>query len=324
VIRGFSPLAEVDARVLILGTVPSERSLAEDRYYAHPRNCFWPLMEQLFGEGRPLDYPDRVALLLLCGVAVWDVLQAAERPGSLDAAIVAGSEVPNDIAGFLHEHPGISTVFFNGAKAEVLFRRHVAATLPQNETPQLVRLPSTSPANAGLSMAAKLEQWRVVAEAARAAQPSGGRRERLHWLAGCWDLVEATFAAADGTVLAPWGDEPVGVLLVTAPGELSAHGGRGDRTPLAGEYPTPGEKQQAYDDYFSYYGRIVRVDDAAGTFVTAVEGATDPDWVGSEQLRYLDIEDDDSIVLRTPPLALAGSEVVGRFAWRRRRRGDAG
>jgi hypothetical protein len=78
--------------------------------------------------------------------------------------------------------------------------------------------------------------------------------------------------------------------------------------------PTPEEKQRVYDDFFSYHGRIVRVDDQAGAFVTLVEGATDPAWIGGERLRYLDIEDDDSIVLRTPPLTVAGSAVVGRFA----------
>jgi hypothetical protein len=142
--------------------------------------------------------------------------------------------------------------------------------------------------------------------------------ERIRWLAGCWDLVECTFTAADGTVRTPWGDAPVGVLLVTPAGDLSAHGGRADRAPFEGDHATPAEKQQAYDDYFSYFARIVRVDDDAGTIVSAVEGATDPGWIGTEQLRYLDIIDDDRIVLRTPPLALAGSEVVGRMLWRRR------
>jgi len=143
--------------------------------------------------------------------------------------------------------------------------------------------------------------------------------ERFRWLAGCWDLVQCTFTADDGTLCTPWGASPIGVLMVTPSGELSAHGGRRDRAPHAGEFPTPAEMQQAYEDYFSYFGRIVRVDDEAGTMVTTVDGATDPGWIGSEQLRYLDVEDDDHIVLRTPPLALAGSEVVGRMAWTRRR-----
>lgn len=144
--------------------------------------------------------------------------------------------------------------------------------------------------------------------------------ERIRWLAGCWDLVDCTFRAADGTLRTPWGAAPAGVLIVTPSGELSAHGGRSDRVPFAGEYPTPDEKQKVFDDFGSYFGRIVRVDDEAGTIAIAVDGATDPGWIGSEQLRYLDVEDDDHIVLRTPLLVLAGSEVIGRMAWTRRRR----
>ena len=142
---------------------------------------------------------------------------------------------------------------------------------------------------------------------------------RIRWLAGCWDLVGCTFTANDGTLRTPWGAAPVGVLIVTPSGELSAHGGRSGRVPFIGENPTPDEQRQVFDDYVSYFGRIVRVDDEAGTMVTAVDGATDPGWIGSEQVRYLDIEDHDHIVLRTPPLALAGSEVVGRMAWTRRK-----
>jgi hypothetical protein len=145
------------------------------------------------------------------------------------------------------------------------------------------------------------------------------QNERIRWLAGCWDLEECTFTAADGTLRTPWGAPPVGVLIVTPSGELSAHGGRSDRARFAGEHPTPDEMRQVFDDYVSYFGRIVRVDDEAGTMVTAVDGATDPGWIGSEQLRYLDVKDDDHIVLRTPLLVLAGSEVIGRMSWTRRR-----
>lgn len=142
--------------------------------------------------------------------------------------------------------------------------------------------------------------------------------ERIRWMAGCWDLTECTFTAADGTVMTPWGAAPTGVLLVTPQGDFSAHGGRSDRQPLAGDIATPAEKQAAYDDYFSYYARIVAVDESASTIVNAVDGATDPDWIGSQQVRYLDTEDDDHMVLRTPPLMLAGNKVIGRMAWKRR------
>jgi hypothetical protein len=141
---------------------------------------------------------------------------------------------------------------------------------------------------------------------------------RIDWLAGCWDLAESTFTAHDGTVTTPWGVDPSGVLIVTSCGELSAHGGRRGRAPFAAENPTPDEKQQAYDDYFSYFARIVSVDDEAGTILNAIDGSTNPGWIGTEQLRYLDIIDDDHIVLRTPPLALGGYTVVARMLWRRR------
>lgn len=168
-VEGFPPIAGDDAAVLVLGTCPSVASLAAQQYYAHPRNAFWPIMEALFAGGRSLDYQARQALLIANRIALWDVLQAAERPGSLDSSIVSGSEVVNDFSTFLAEHPGVHTVFFNGGAAEALFRRHVVGrqALPQGLV--MHRLPSTSPAHAGRTFAAKLEAWSAVREAAEAA-----------------------------------------------------------------------------------------------------------------------------------------------------------
>ena len=178
-ITGFAPIERSDARVLILGTVPSRRSLEAGQYYAHPRNAFWPLMEQLFvhdattgsagpgsaGPGAPrLEYEARTALLLEAKVALWDVLRAAERPGSLDADISA--PVANDFAAFLARHPAVRTVFFNGTKAWVLWARHVAPALPTGLEPGLATLPSTSPVNAALTFADKLAAWQAVRDAA--------------------------------------------------------------------------------------------------------------------------------------------------------------
>ncbi len=182
-ITGFAPIARADARVLILGTVPSRRSLEAGEYYAHPRNAFWPIMERLFAhEGGPgdavpgasqLEYEARIELLFEARVALWDVLRAAERPGSLDADISA--PVANDFAGFFARHPAVRTVFFNGTKARELWARHVAPAQPAGldvrtvaPTPPgglglgLVTLPSTSPANAALTFADKLAAWQVV------------------------------------------------------------------------------------------------------------------------------------------------------------------
>ena len=162
--RSFPPLAAPGARLLILGSMPGLASLAAGQYYAHPRNAFWPIMGELLGFSPGLDYPARVAALHQAGVAVWDVLYSCRRQGSLDSAIEDDSLVANDLTGFLAGHPTIRHIFFNGAKAESCFRRHVTLTLPERRI-AFTRLPSTSPAHAGLSFERKLDAWRAVTRA---------------------------------------------------------------------------------------------------------------------------------------------------------------
>jgi hypoxanthine-DNA glycosylase len=168
-IRGFEPIAGADARVLILGTAPSVRSLELQQYYGHDRNAFWPIMLRLFGIGAALDYPARIKRLIDARVAVWDVLHAAERPGSLDAHIVSATAVPNDIGGFLAGHRDVTHVFFNGITAQTLFRRHVAPGLVLDPAMTFQLLPSTSPAHATRSFEVKLQAWSVVRDAASIA-----------------------------------------------------------------------------------------------------------------------------------------------------------
>ncbi len=166
----FPPLSRPDARVLVLGSMPGVASLQAGRYYAHPRNAFWPIMATLFGFAVDLPYAGRVERLLAAGVAVWDVLQACERAGSGDADIDPASVAVNDFAGFFAAHPQMNAVFLNGATAAAFFQRRVWPGV-QALRPALTAttLPSTSPAHAGLRPADKLDRWRVVAVA---AQPS--------------------------------------------------------------------------------------------------------------------------------------------------------
>ena len=159
--RSFPPIAKPDARVLILGSMPGQASLAAGQYYAHPRNAFWPLMATLLGFDAALDYPARTRALTAAGVAVWDVLHSCRRPGSLDSSIDAESLVVNDLAGFLARHRAIEHIFFNGSAAEKLFRKHVG-TDPSIARLRLARLPSTSPAHAALNFAQKLAAWRAA------------------------------------------------------------------------------------------------------------------------------------------------------------------
>lgn len=157
-VRGFAPVASKDARVLVLGSMPGVASLRQAQYYAHPRNAFWPIAARVHGFDPALDYPGRLQALQACGVALWDVLQVCERPGSLDADIRGDTLVPNDFASFLRAHPAITRVCFNGAKAAALYRRHV---LPQlmGAGLEYVDLPSTSPAHAAASFDEKLAAW---------------------------------------------------------------------------------------------------------------------------------------------------------------------
>jgi double-stranded uracil-DNA glycosylase len=163
-VQGFAPLLGSDPRVLILGTMPGVASLALQQYYAQSRNAFWRIMGELFAAGPELDYPHRTRRLTGAGIAVWDVLARCARAGSLDSAIVSGSEVPNDIASLLLRFPQIRHIFFNGRKAEQLFLRSVRPTLTASLTTEhsFVCLPSTSPAFAALDFDGKLQQWRII------------------------------------------------------------------------------------------------------------------------------------------------------------------
>ncbi len=165
-VSSFPPVAAADARVLVLGSMPGVASLAAQRYYAHPRNAFWPLMGELLGFDPQLEYAARLDALKQASVALWDVLGHCERPGSLDADIVAGSAVANDFAGFLRSHPRIATVFFNGNTAALAFRRHVLPTLG-GPALRFLTLPSTSPANAGIPLTRKRAAWQAVADAVK-------------------------------------------------------------------------------------------------------------------------------------------------------------
>mgnify|MGYP003500424869 FL=1 len=159
---GFPPLARADARLLILGSMPSRESLARQQYYAHPRNSFWPILTALLDIDDD-SYAQRTAQVVRRGIAIWDVLQACYRSGSLDSASDERSIVANDFPDFFRRHPQIRRVFFNGAKAESVYRRHVLPVLSGHAAGlPLQRLPSTSPAHAGVSLERKTAAWRVI------------------------------------------------------------------------------------------------------------------------------------------------------------------
>ena len=125
-VASFPPQVGAGCRLLVLGTVPSLRSLEMRQSYAHPHNLFWPFMGELYGAGPELPYADRIARLHAAGVGIWDVLKHCERPGSLDSSILAESEVANDIPGLLDAYPTIAAIALNGGKARQVFERRIA------------------------------------------------------------------------------------------------------------------------------------------------------------------------------------------------------
>lgn len=158
-ICSFPPVAAPDARILILGSMPGEASLAAGQYYAHPRNDFWKIMDALVGAGPAVAYAERLQILQERHIALWDVLASCRRAGSLDSAI--GEEEANDFEGFLAGHPAIRAIFFNGGKAESAFKKVHMAGIAERGI-RLARLPSTSPAHAARSFEQKYAAWREI------------------------------------------------------------------------------------------------------------------------------------------------------------------
>ena len=158
----FAPIVDQNAEILILGSMPGQASLDAGQYYAHPQNAFWRILGELLDfDPAVISYTEKTNALRSTRIALWDVLQSCRRQGSLDSSIEIQSQTVNDFQTFFQEYSRIRSVFFNGGKAESCFKRFV---LKENipglmQRVKLVRLPSTSPANAALSYAHKRDQW---------------------------------------------------------------------------------------------------------------------------------------------------------------------
>ena len=158
-VRSFLPVSNPETRVLVLGSMPGLMSLRLQQYYGHPQNAFWKIVGAVLGFDPALAYELRTAALVQRRVALWDVMASCVRDGSLDSDIDDASVVANDFAAFFDSHPHIVRVCFNGAKAESVYRKQVLPQLETQRAIDYVRLPSTSPAHAGMTLAAKLSAW---------------------------------------------------------------------------------------------------------------------------------------------------------------------
>ncbi len=154
--RSFPPVVDRHTRLLVLGSLPGEESLARGRYYAHPRNHFWPLIGAVAGlDLVPLPYEARLEALLGAGIGLWDTVGTATRRGSLDAAIRL--DRANDLAALAGSLPELRAVAFNGGKSAALGRPRLAA----RPDLALIPLPSSSPAYT-LKFEEKLAAWRQL------------------------------------------------------------------------------------------------------------------------------------------------------------------
>lgn len=152
----FEPLVNNDAEILILGSIPGDRSIERQQYYGHPQNRFWRLIAMITHSEAPTDYASKKTMLQRHKIALWDVAQSANRKGSLDSAI--RNEEPNDIANFIESHKSIRIIAFNGKKAEQLYNKYFRC----KEGICYLSLPSTSPANATINFNALCETWSVI------------------------------------------------------------------------------------------------------------------------------------------------------------------
>ncbi|MDD2661985.1 MAG: DNA-deoxyinosine glycosylase [Methylococcales bacterium] len=157
----FEPVADFNAEILILGSMPGQESLAANQYYANRHNAFWKIMAELLEFDPRCSYETRLHELKTARIALWDVLRSCTRIGSLDANIDNSSITANDFQSFFAAHNRIRAVFFNGAKAESAYRQYVLPSV-SNVPLSYMRLPSTSPAHASLSYEQKLQAWRAA------------------------------------------------------------------------------------------------------------------------------------------------------------------
>jgi len=167
--RSFAPVVDQATRLLILGSLPGEQSLAAQRYYAHPRNQFWRLVGDVIGKDLPaMAYGDRLATLLRHRIGLWDVVGEASRKGSLDAHI--RDHRTNDLAALAQSLPDLRAVAFNGGTSA---RIGGALLAPVEQHYALVALPSSSPAYT-LPLADKQQSWSVLRQWAGQSRTDAG------------------------------------------------------------------------------------------------------------------------------------------------------
>ena len=154
-VHTFPPLYDENSKVLILGSFPSVKSREQNFFYGHPQNRFWKLIARLFDEAEVQTIEQKKELILKHNLALWDVIHSCTITGSSDSSIK--DVVPNDISSIL-KNSKVDRIFANGATSYNLYKKYI---LPKTGI-EAVKLPSTSPANAGFSLDRLLEHWSII------------------------------------------------------------------------------------------------------------------------------------------------------------------
>ena len=161
-VHSFEPIVGHDPRIVILGSMPGIVSLQAVQYYANPRNAFWAIIGELFDIDIDCCYQSRVLQISQLPLILWDTLKACHRQGSLDSKILREEIEANDIASLVERHQGLRVIAFNGAASEKYFNQLEKHRLPADHQIKLIKLPSTSPANASMKFEQKLSAWRIL------------------------------------------------------------------------------------------------------------------------------------------------------------------
>jgi len=159
----FNPVLPKKPKVLILGSAPSQLSLEKQQYYGNPRNHFWPILFEIFGEDPLSDYSDKISFIKQKGIALWDTIGVCYRKGSLDVNIT--EEEPNDIIGLIDSYPTIRLIACNGTKSFNTFTKNI--NLPHGTSiKEVIKLSSSSPipGKYNKSFAEKVEEWKILKE----------------------------------------------------------------------------------------------------------------------------------------------------------------
>ena len=152
----FGPVYDKNSKILILGSIPSVKSREQQFYYGHPQNRFWKVISAVFGETEPGTIAEKKDFLRRNNVALWDVIASCDIMGSLDSSI---KNVKQNDMNVILSVADIQTIYLNGGKAQELFMKYCGKYVHENK-PALVKLPSTSPANAAWSLEGLTNTWR--------------------------------------------------------------------------------------------------------------------------------------------------------------------